>query len=252
MAYSHPCSSQQNEQNVQVHNEILNVNGTDNLSNISSGSFTSNQDDNRIDDNVPPINLHTNTSGQDVELLIFIDSNRNHINWRRFWTLKGTTTKICGSLFNVEDLIRQDTQIRNLMYVLISVGVNGIDVNSVDEVFCQLQKVVKLQREKYNSPKIIVSEITPRTDAKDEEVKKCNVLINDYVVDNDFIFLANHSNLRSVDGRMFSDEKHITRQAIPIFVTYLKKALWKAYNIQTNYTNRGNRNPSNSYERPLI
>lgn len=172
--------------------------------------------------------------------MIFMDSNRNHIDWRRFWTVKGSKKKFCGSLYKVSDMIREDEQIRSTKYVVVSVGVNDIDCKSAEEVLHQLQVVIGLLRDKYNNPKIILSEITPQTDDKDEEVEKCNDLINDYVATTDYIFLAKHSNLRHEDGRMFSDAKHITRNAIPIFVTNLKKALREAYGMLANF-NRNNR-----------
>ena len=68
-------------------------------------------------------------------------------------------------------------------------------------------------------------------------MKKCNDIISTYVASTDFIVLAKHSNLRSGDGHMFADVKHITREAIPIFVSNMKHALREAYGLHKNVNN---------------
>ena len=46
---------------------------------------------------------------------------------------------------------------------------------------------------KYGQPKIVIGELTPRMDDRDEEVIKCNQLIKEYTEANDRLFLAKHS-----------------------------------------------------------
>ena len=142
-------------------------------------------------------------------------------------------------------LIIEEKKFRNIKHVLINVGVNDIDHKTAEEVFHQLQIVVNLLREKDNNPKIIISEVTPRIDEKDEEVKKCNDLIDAYASSYDYIFLAKQSNLRSEDNHMFSDTKHITRYATPVFVSNIKKTLREAYGLPPNPKAYGNKNIRN-------
>ena len=99
--------------------------------------------------------------------------------------------------------------------------------------------------------KIILSEITPRTDGKDKEVIKCNELIKEMAKNDDSIFVAFHSNLRDEDYFMFTDVKHISRNAVPRFAANLKRALRSAYgeksSFQRNRTNRHNLNHNHNY-----
>ena len=45
----------------------------------------------------------------------------------------------------------------------------------VEQASHQLQTVINLLRKKYNNPKVILGEITPRTECKDEEIKMCRL-----------------------------------------------------------------------------
>ena len=84
---------------------------------------------------------------------------------------------------------------------------------------------VDVIRNRFPDTKIIVSEIPPRTDDRDEEVKKCNVLINEFVGAWDFLYVVNHAKLRTPDGRNYRDAKHITTYAAPLFVSNLKRPM---------------------------
>ena len=63
---------------------------------------------------------------------------------------------------------------------------------------------------KFEGIRIILSEITPRMDARDAET---------YSQNKKYIFLSKHNNLRTDDGRDFRDTKYISLNAIPIFVS---------------------------------
>ena len=182
---------------------------------------------------------------RDLDLLICIDSNRKHINWRKFWTIDGTEKFYCGSLYTLKEKIINAKQINSVKYVLINVGVNDLDTQDAEEVYEKMEDVVNIIREKYKDCKIIISEITPRTDDRDNEVIKCNTLINQMSKNKEFIFIARQSNLRDDNGTMFDDAKHITRNAIPKFVANIKRVLEKAYGIERNQ--RANTRNLNSY-----
>ena len=106
-----------------------------------------------------------------------------------------------------------------------------MDTKTAEEVFEHFRAVVDLIRVRYKQPKIIIAELTPRTDNRDEQVKECNILIQQFVNDNEFLFLAKHGNLRTVDDRHYHDAKHITNFAVPIYVSNIKRALKTAYGI---------------------
>lgn len=78
---------------------------------------------------------------------------------------------------------------------------------------------------------IILSEITPRRNQKDVDVKRCNELR----VKKDYITLAYHSNLRNDRWSHYDDDKHISKYAVAIFAANLKRALRKAHGITLKY-----------------
>ncbi len=170
---------------------------------------------------------------QQTDLLIFMDSNRKHINWRQFWTLKGTEKYFCGKLIDVEKRFREETA-SSIKYILIHVGVNDLDTRTPEQVTEHLKVIIAGMRKKFQGVKIIVSEITPRNDEKDADVRRCNELINALYGNQGHITIAPHSNLRDDDWSMYDDAKHITKAAIPRLVSNIKRALRKAYGITTD------------------
>ena len=127
-------------------------------------------------------------------------------------------------------------------------------MKTAEEVFQQLVKVINQLRGKYEGIKIILCEITPRGDVRDDEVIRINQIIAEYSQDKVYIFLAKHGNLRTEDKRHFSDNKHISFNAAPIFVSNIKRALRLAYGtVKPNvrggsYNYRRNSNPYNNQQ----
>ena len=99
-------------------------------------------------------------------------------------------------------------------------------------MFEEIKCLTTLIEEKYKEIIIILSEITPRNDHLDAEVIRCNSLINAYYTSKDHVFIAKHENLRN--KYFFTDNKHITRNITPRFVSNLKTALRKAYGVSKN------------------
>ena len=192
---------------------------------------------------------------EDLELLVLMDSNNAFVKWDWFWTFtKGTKkTTFNGSLYEIEDIIREDRSNRKIQYVVLSIGVNDVDVKSAEEVFEQLQVVIDLIRSKYGETKIVIGELTPRKDERDEQVKRCNELIKTLTDEHNYLFLAKQQRLRTSDWRHYRDDKHITKFAAPLFVSSLKNALRDAYGIPRrtpeNHNRFDNRGPSSTRER---
>ena len=192
----------------------------------------------------------------ETDLLICFDSNRRFIDYRKLWTIKGSKRWNCGSLRVVKDSIEKDTSIKSLKHILINVGVNDIDSKSGEEVFDEIRETIEVIRKKHKDIKIILSEITPRNDSKDSEVKKCNNLVEEWIKSETNIYIAKHSNLRDSEWSMFADIKHIHQSAAPKFAANIKRALRAAYNIppfqrkfQSRYRQSGmnDRNERNEY-----
>ena len=173
------------------------------------------------------------TIDQRTELIMFLDSNAKYLDYRKLWTTKGTLFKRCGNLNEIDNIINGNVNYRNLKYILINVGVNNIDENSGATVFNRIRETIDNIQEKY-SVKIILGELTPRKDEKDDDVMICNRLINEFAGDKPDIFVAYHSNLRDDNGSFLYDNKHIKKNCIARFAANLKIALRKAYNIQAS------------------
>ena len=112
-----------------------------------------------------------NTVSAETELLICMDSNRRYIDYRKLWTLKGSRRWSCGNLFRLRENVENKENIKNLKYILINVGVNDLDQKSGEDVFKDLTNTIDVIRNKFEGITIILSEITPRNDERDIEVK---------------------------------------------------------------------------------
>ena len=120
--------------------------------------------------------------------------------------------------------------ITSLKSILIHTGVNDTDDTCGTKVGEKLFTIINKIQAKFPGIKIIVSEVTPRMDGKDSEVKKCNNVINQYAKRREGIYIAAHSNLR--DQRFFRDNKHIKEIKIAKFAANLKRALRNASTTQ--------------------
>ena len=124
--------------------------------------------------------MATDPNNINQEVIKDLDSNKKHIEWRKFWTINGSEKRFCGSLYKLEKILMEVTKIRQLKLVFVNVGVNDLDTKSPEKVSKQFERIIAILREKYEGIKIIVSEITPRKDAKDTEVVKCNTMLKTY------------------------------------------------------------------------
>ena len=86
-------------------------------------------------------------------------------------------------------------------------------------------------RKKYRGIKIIVSEIIPRNDSRDQEGQAFNELLNTYAEVHSDITVACHRNLRDPQWSMLYDQKHIRKEKVPKFAANLIRALKSAYGI---------------------
>ena len=111
-------------------------------------------------------------------------------------------------------------------------GVNDLDTKDFAVVFQELENIIETIRCKYPNIKIIISESTPRNDARDIHVKHYNKLLSDYNNNNQDIYIANHKKLRDPTWSMFEDSTHIRKIKIPKFAANIIKALKQAYNIK--------------------
>ena len=162
-------------------------------------------------------------------MVYLYDSNFNYININRLWSTQNSLRRSCPDLNALEDFI-DGSNITSLKSILIHTGVNDTDDMCGNKVGEKLFTIINKIQAKFPGIKIIVSEVTPRMDGKDTEVKKCNNVINQYAKRREGIYIAAHSNLR--DQRFFRDSKHIKETKIAKFAANLKRALRIAFTTQ--------------------
>ena len=71
------------------------------------------------------------------------DSNKQYIDFRKLWTLKGTKVKSCGNWRDVNKVIDEKTNYPNLKYFFTNVGCNDLDTHEADEVFKGIKNLSK-------------------------------------------------------------------------------------------------------------
>ena len=175
---------------------------------------------------------HVNELPEDnnTELLILVDSNGKYLDRRKFWTLDRTTWLRCGNVDEARRLINR-TRYTNIKYILIAVGVNDLDETDGSELADKFGSLIGSIHESYPDVKIILNEVTPRNDNRDEHVIKCNTKLQVYTTRHDHIFLSRQSNLRDDSYSFFHDNKHIKQSKIPRYASNMKIALRQAYGI---------------------
>lgn len=101
-----------------------------------------------------------------------------------------------STIQHVKNVFTSD-KFSDLQGVLISCGVNDIDRKSGNDVADEILELIKFINQSYPSVKIIVSEVTPRMDERDHEVKICNdKLLKSIPYLNNVIFVE-QNNLRN-------------------------------------------------------
>ena len=172
-----------------------------------------------------------------TEIIMCFDSNGRFINLRKLWTLKGTQVKSCGNLAEVNKIIDSNIKYTKLKYFFMNVGCNDLDNHNAEEVFRKIQNTSEKLKMLHPDLKIIVSEIIPRMDDKDDRVKETNLLLNKYVHTVGNIYVVHNYNLRDPD--FFTDAKHLRENCIPRLAANIKRSLYKAYNLTPFKRNGG-------------
>ena len=99
----------------------------------------------------------------------------------------------------------------------------------------------------YPSIKVIVSEFTPRNDARDKEVLSCNEMLHKGAGGMENVFIVSHSNLRDENMSMFDDAKHIRKENVNVFAGNIKAGLRKAYGMP-RYRSRSPRDDGRQHD----
>ena len=209
-------------------------------------------------------NSNKNNSSR-KKIVMFMDSNRNHLDQSLLWD--NLTLVPAGCIPELEQIILK-YDLRDYDVVIIHVGVNDLDTKSGTQVANRLIKLTSSIKTCAPGIKIILSEITPRSINKDDEVLACNDILGQVLGQAENITLVRHTNLRNKEWTHHkkSDDKHFTKTSISRLAGNLKHAFRKAIGIKgvrklprntnnpgskTRANNRGMNNRSSRYVNAL-
>ena len=111
----------------------------------------------------------------------------------------------CG---NISSFLKQMEQVdfTDFDFVLVHLGVNDIDNKNGKSVADDLQMSLQALTMRAPHVKIILSEVTPRRDGRNNQVSFCNEQLRKFASSTG-VSLARHSNLNSEE--FFDDAKHL-------------------------------------------
>ena len=182
--------------------------------------------------------------------VLYMDSNKKFLNHDQLW--KGV--EVVDS-FTVQEarkkLLAPSSHLDRYDMLALHFGVNDLDHKPGATVAKDLVKLVGEIRQRHQSLKIVVSEVTPRQLRRDEEVMECNDILNQELGDMKDVTIAHHSNLR-VEGWLFhspNDDKHLAKNSIGKFAANLKVALRKATGLAEKRQPDNERQPSYRHSR---
>ena len=111
--------------------------------------------------------------------------------------------------------------------IIINTGVNDVEHMSAEQIIEDQVKLIEIASSVFPEKKIIVSEITPRTDGLDDVVLAVNNGVHKRIKDLPNVNHVDNDNLR--EYRFFHDTKHLNRRlGIPMLAKNLKSALRSA------------------------
>ena len=157
-----------------------------------------------------------------AKTLIVMDSNKKHLS-SELW--KNSTMLFCPTVNELSSKLPALLQEHKPDLVLIHTGVNDLDKRDAATVARKLAHTVKQLSDSDPKLKIIVSEITPRKETKDDEVIICNEHLHNYLDHLSNVTMALHSNLRTPTWEFYEDDKHLLQSSIRKFASNLKIAL---------------------------
>ena len=178
----------------------------------------------------------TPTKKHPVKTLMFMDSNRAHIDAETLW--RNLSIIPCKDLDTLRNLLAIEN-FDGVEVVFIHTGVNDIDTKDGEEVAKDITNIVNRLHHLHPHLKIIVSEVTPRKQFRDDQVVECNRQLQRSFHDVAFVTIARHSNLRNDKWTFHRDDKHLTQVSISMFASNLKNALRRCLGIQSKRNMKG-------------
>jgi hypothetical protein len=112
--------------------------------------------------------------------------------------------------------------------IVITCGTNDIDHKPGERVASELINIVKRVRKEHPQSKLVVSEATPRSRTRDDQIQTCNYILHQRLQTDNYVTIAEQHGLRNADWSLYEDDKHISREHINTYAGNLKLAMRKA------------------------
>ena len=171
-------------------------------------------------------------------VVLLMDSNRNHINEEMFWN---KTRKIrVATAAELEGRI-DEFDFRNVEHIIIGTGTNDTDHRKAEEIFPDIMKGVQKLRGSYSSTNIYVSQIPPRNKFKKGVVDELNSLIDRGLPESVNVILQ-----QDLEARHLRDEKHIKERHIGLYAKNMKDKIKEVLGITPKQSKNYNEKPRRS------
>ena len=157
------------------------------------------------------------------ETILIMDSNRMHIDQRKFW--RGhALRKIKAS--DIEEVI-DENEFKKAKYIIVHVGTNEVEkVNIASAISKDIIKLGVQLKTLYPSKEIFISQLPPRNDRLKRLTQNINDLLNNSLPES--LNLVDNSRISIT---VLCDKKHIKKDSIGILVYNMKRAIRSTFDI---------------------
>ena len=100
-----------------------------------------------------PVINQSSTNNRDIlmgnqEILMCFDSNGKYLDRKKLWKVEKSLFTRCSTLFNISQVIKE-LNVKEIKYVLISVGCNDLDEKDHSQVLDEMKSLIKQIKEKF-------------------------------------------------------------------------------------------------------
>ena len=152
------------------------------------------------------------------DIVLLIDSNGKFIDPDKFSYNKRLHRFFCPTISSVTKMLTE-SDLGNPSHIIIHVGTNDIEHNTLDSCQSQFQEMVRLTVERYPSAKVLISSLLKRSDDKDTRRLDLNAKLGPICVPYPNVHVVNNDNIP--EDHLF-DNKHLKKRKIGTLVSNLK------------------------------
>ena len=168
-------------------------------------------------------------------IVLLIDSNGKFIDTSKFTPNKEVVKIFCPTIPSVIKMLNED-DLGKPSHIVIHVGTNDIEYNSIDLCQTQFKEMLKIAITKYPTSKILLSSLVVRGDIKEPARVELNSKLGSICLPYPNVQLVNNEN---IPNTYLHDNKHLKRRSIGALVANLKDAMYNRIRL----TKPKSRNP---------